>query len=132
MLRITLKMGPWAEQNILTGRLLMTQLIFGSVVQEKVKIMWVRLTRVHQLPELVDQSFVTQRRVRRLGEGWILTEHAQNLMSDWTETPLDDIALKMSRPKAKITLNMLTLLALMLIFLSANILAAHRILPVSR
>lgn len=86
MLRITLKMGPWAEQNILSGRLLVTQLIFGSVVQEKVKITWVRLTRVHQLPELVDQSFVTQRRVRRLGEGWILTEHAQNLMSGWTET----------------------------------------------
>lgn len=48
--------------------------------------MWVHLTRVHQLPELVDQSLITQRRVRCLGEGWILTEHAQDLMSDWTET----------------------------------------------
>lgn len=48
--------------------------------------MWVHLTRVHQLPELVNQSLVTQRRVRCLGEGWILTEHAQDLVSDWTET----------------------------------------------
>lgn len=79
-------MGPWVEKNVLTGRLLLTQLIFGSFVQEKVKIAWVRLTRVHQLPELVDQSFITQCRVRCLGEGWILTEHAQNLVSDWTET----------------------------------------------
>lgn len=86
MLRITLKMGPWVGQNILTGRLLLIQLIFGSFVKDKVKVAWVRLTRVHQLPELVDQSFITQRRVCCFGEGWIPTEHAQNLVSDWTET----------------------------------------------
>lgn len=80
-------MAPRAEQDVLTARLLLKQLTFGSFVQKKkVKIMWVHLTRVHQLPELVDQSLVTQRRVRCLGEGWILTEHAQDLMSDWTET----------------------------------------------
>lgn len=39
------------------------------------------LTRVHELPQLVDQSFITQSRVCCLGEWWILTEQTQDLMS---------------------------------------------------
>ena len=43
-----------------------------------------RLTWVHKLPELVNQSFVTQSWVSCLCERWIFTEHTQDLMPVWT------------------------------------------------
>lgn len=86
MLRMALKVGLWAEQKVPGGGQLLTPLRLGSLVQGRVEKLWLRLTRVHQLPQLVHQSFITQSRVRCLGEGWILTEHAQNLVSGWTET----------------------------------------------
>lgn len=46
------------------------------------------LTRVHQFPELVHKSFGAERRLRCSGEGRILRQHAENLMSAKEEKKL--------------------------------------------
>lgn len=58
MLGIQLEMGHWAEQNIVITKNWRMCVAEGRLLSVYVCMC---LTRVHQLPQLINQSFITQR-----------------------------------------------------------------------